>query len=114
MKKGNTNIKNLLSLGFGFVGFFLVLFTSFYHYFWGKEREEKSVIHEFDSTSYTINFILFLQFLIHKAALWHHSCALVWNGKEKTADTACFLPMAPGVTCFPIMEAEQKIKLKWY
>lgn len=72
-----------------------------------------SVIHDSDSTSYTINFILFLQFLIHKAALWHHSCALVWKRKEKAADTACSLPMAPGVTCFPITEAEQKIELKW-
>lgn len=92
---------------------FLALFTSFYHSFWGKEREEMSVIHDFDSTSYTINFSLFLQFLIHKAALWHHSCALVWKRKEKTADTACSLPMAPGATCFPITEAEQKIELKW-
>lgn len=83
------------------------------HYFWGKEREDKSVIHEYDSTSYTINFILFLQFLIHKAALWLHSCSLVWKEKEKTADTVCSLPMTLEVTCFPIMEAEQKIKLKW-
>lgn len=110
--KENTYIKNLI-FSWNCCWVFLGLFTSFYHSFWGKEREEMSVIHDSDSTSYTINFILFLQFLIHKAALWHHSCALVWKRKEKAADTACSLPMAAGVTCFPITEAEQKIELKW-
>lgn len=71
-----SNIKNsslVFLFCFGVIRFLLSLF-------WRRER--KSVVHEFNSTSHTINFILFLQFLIHKAALWHHSCALVWKGKD--------------------------------
>lgn len=41
------------------------------------------------------------------------SCISLEEKRGKTEDMACSLPMAPGVTCFPIMEAEQKIELKW-
>lgn len=110
--KRNIHFKNCMYPVFWFC--FNINSLLFYPYSGGRKgKRKKSVVHEFDSTSYAINFILFLLFFIHKAALWHHSCALVWKGKEKTSDTVCSLPMAPGTTCFSIMEAEQKIKLKW-
>lgn len=44
----------------------------------------------------------------------HYGSILVQQfGREKTADTVCSLPMTLEMTCFPIKEAEQKIKLKW-